>query len=158
MGLINLGYNKGFENSKFLFFFRDRLGVWMLNNAEWIIAQLASAKIGVILVCVNPSYRLHELEHALNLVKVKGIILQPKYSKSDYISLINQLCPELLNESSTFEKVPSLKHVIVVSDEKFKGMKRFKDIYADNDQQFLNKCAQKLFPNEPINIQVKFNF
>eukprot|EP01080_Neovahlkampfia_damariscottae_P008920 gene8920-869_t len=142
MGLINLGFCKG-----------DRLGVWMLNNAEWIIAQLATAKIGVILVCVNPSYRLHELEHALNLVKAKGIILQPSYSKSNYINLMNELFPELSKDSSNFEKVPSLKHVIVCSDEKHKGMKRFKDIYAPNDQQFLDKCAQKLFPDEPINIQ-----
>ena len=130
----------------------------MLNNAEWIIAQLATAKIGVVLVCVNPSYRLHELEHALNLVKAKGIILQPSYSKSNYITLINQLFPELSTESSTFEKVPSLKHVIVCSDEKHKGMLRFKDVYASNDEQFLAKCAQKLFPNEPINIQVSFKF
>src|SRR5262249_2663478 len=83
-GLIALGFKPG-----------DRLGIWAPNNAEWVLTQFATAKAGIILVNINPAYRLHELEYALNKVACLGVVVAPAFKSSDYIAMIRSLCPEL---------------------------------------------------------------
>jgi fatty-acyl-CoA synthase len=83
-GLIALGFKPG-----------DRLGIWSPNNAEWVLLQFATAKAGIILVNINPAYRLHELEYALNTVGCLGVIVAPVFKTSDYIAMVRSLCPEL---------------------------------------------------------------
>ena len=83
-GLLALGLERG-----------DRIGIWSLNNAEWVTTQFATAKAGLILVNINPSYRLTELEYALNKVACKALILATRFKTSDYIGLLTQLAPEL---------------------------------------------------------------
>ena len=82
-GLLGLGLMPG-----------DRLGIWSPNNAEWVLTQFASAKAGLILVNINPAYRLHELDYALNKGGCRGLILASSFKTSDYIAMIRGLCPE----------------------------------------------------------------
>src|SRR5215217_2471625 len=72
-GLLALGIEPG-----------DRVGIWSPNNAEWVVTQFATAKAGLILVNINPAYRTHELEYALNKVGCKALILAPRFKTSDY--------------------------------------------------------------------------
>lgn len=62
-GLLSLGIEPG-----------DRVGIWGPNSYEWVLVQFATAKIGAIMVCINPAYRLYELEYALNKVECKAIV------------------------------------------------------------------------------------
>ncbi len=83
-GLVALGLQPG-----------DRIGIWSPNNAEWVITQFATAKAGLILVNINPAYRLTEVEYALNKVGCKALITATRFKTSDYIGMINTLAPEL---------------------------------------------------------------
>ena len=83
-GLLALGLKRG-----------DRIGVWSPNNAEWVIAQFASAKAGLILVNINPAYRLAELEYALNKAACVALITATQFKTSDYIGMLRELAPEL---------------------------------------------------------------
>src|SRR6185369_3302094 len=83
-GLLALGLQPG-----------ERVGIWSPNNAEWVITQFATAKAGLILVNINPAYRLAELEYALNKVGCRALITATSFKTSDYIGMINTLAPEL---------------------------------------------------------------
>src|SRR5919109_272330 len=77
-GLLALGLKRG-----------DRIGIWSPNNAEWVITQFATAKAGLILVNINPAYRLAELEYALNKVGCKALVTATALKTSDYIAMLN---------------------------------------------------------------------
>jgi fatty-acyl-CoA synthase len=83
-GLVALGFTKG-----------DRIGIWSTNNLEWLILQLATARIGVILVTINPAYRLKELAHALTRSELQAIFSIPSFRSSDYVDMLSTLLPEL---------------------------------------------------------------
>ena len=83
-GLIALGLKPG-----------ERIGIWSPNNAEWVVTQFATAKAGLILVNINPAYRLAELEYALNKVGCRALITATSFKTSDYVGMINTLAPEL---------------------------------------------------------------
>ena len=69
--------------------------IWAPNCAEWVVTQFATAKAGLILVNINPAYRLAELEYALNKVGCAGIVTATAFKTSDYIGMLNALAPEL---------------------------------------------------------------
>lgn len=73
-GLLAQGIGKG-----------DRIGIWAPNCAEWTVTQFATARIGAVLVTINPAYRLSEVEYALNKVEGMGLITAPAFKTSDYI-------------------------------------------------------------------------
>ena len=73
----------------------DRVGIWSLNCAEWLVAQVATAKAGLILVNINPAYRSTELRFALNKVGVRALITATAFKASDYIGLLGAVLPEL---------------------------------------------------------------
>ena len=85
-GLIALGLKPG-----------ERIGIWSPNNAEWVVTQFATAKAGLILVNINPAYRLAELEYALNKVGCRALVTATSFKTSDYVGMINTLAPELLH-------------------------------------------------------------
>ncbi|MEP4885242.1 MAG: AMP-binding protein, partial [Alphaproteobacteria bacterium] len=78
-GLIELGLEPG-----------SRIGIWSPNNAEWVITQFATAKAGLILVNINPAYRLAELEFALNKVECGALITAARFKTSDYVGMIRE--------------------------------------------------------------------
>src|SRR5690554_855452 len=103
-GLLKMGVTKG-----------ERVGIWSPNNAQWCITQFATAKIGAILVNINPSYRTHELEYALRQSGASTLILQGKFKASDYVATLAELAPELRDGGpGTFRsaKLPELKRVV----------------------------------------------
>ena len=83
-GLLALGLNKG-----------DRIGIWSPNRWEWLLTQFATARIGLVLVNINPAYRLTELEYALNKVGCRALISAVRFKTSDYLGMIETLAPEL---------------------------------------------------------------
>src|SRR5215470_19608610 len=82
--LIGLGVSKG-----------QRVGIWAPNCAEWAIVQFATAKIGAILVNINPSYRLNEVQYALRQSGCTWLVIAPEFKTSDYTGMIHELAPEL---------------------------------------------------------------
>ena len=83
-GLLALGLTPG-----------DRIGIWSPNNSEWVITQFATAKAGLILVNINPAYRLSELDYALNKVACKALITADSFKTSDYVGMLRELAPEI---------------------------------------------------------------
>src|SRR6185312_9971160 len=83
-GLIALGLEPG-----------ERVGIWSPNNAEWVITQFATAKAGLILVNVNPAYRLAEADYALNKVECRALITADSFKTSDYVGMLRELMPEI---------------------------------------------------------------
>lgn len=147
-GLISLGITPG-----------DRVGIWGPNSAEWVLTQLATAKIGAIMVCINPAYRLYELEYALNKVECKALITDEQFKTSDYLGMLNTLAPELeqcaLGELEA-AKLPYLRHVIRMGSAKSPGMYNFDEVCArasDSDRTVLADLKGRLKPDDAINIQ-----
>src|SRR6202047_2254530 len=73
----------------------ERIGIWSPNNSEWVLTQFATAKAGLILVNINPAYRVHEFEYALNKVGCKALILAERFKTSDYVGMLRELAPEI---------------------------------------------------------------
>src|SRR5580692_4839628 len=105
-GLVALGLKPG-----------ERVGIWSPNNAEWVITQFATAKAGLILVNINPAYRLTELEYALNKSGCVALITAARFKTSDYIGMLRELAPELAMASPGnlhAAKLPELRLVITI--------------------------------------------
>ncbi len=147
-GLLALGIQTG-----------DRVGIWGPNSAEWVMVQLATAKIGAIMVCINPAYRTYELEYALNKVECDTIITAEQFKSSDYLGMLQTLAPELADcepcalQSKT---LPHLKRVIRMGKGKSPGMLNFDDVCAMGAAEHharLAELAAELRPDDAINIQ-----
>src|SRR5713101_2771200 len=120
-GLIALGLLPG-----------ERIGIWSPNNAEWVVAQFATAKAGLILVNINPAYRTTELEYALNKAGCRALITAARFKTSDYLAMLNQLAPELITAAPgelDAERLPGLRLVINIGIDRVPGMLRFGDVY-----------------------------
>ncbi|HKM15122.1 MAG TPA: AMP-binding protein [Marinospirillum sp.] len=148
-GLLKMGVTKG-----------ERVGIWSPNNAQWCITQLATAKIGAILVNINPSYRTHELAYALKHSGTNTLILEGKFKHSHYANMICELVPELntsIPNKLNSEKLPDLKRVICLNDDlAAEGMYTWSDLMAMYDQVTeaeLNAIQATLQFDDPINIQ-----
>jgi fatty-acyl-CoA synthase len=103
-GLMSLGFERG-----------SRIGVWSTNNVEWLLIQMASARIGVILVNINPAYRKSELGYALQQSEVQGLFVIPSFRSSDYPGMLLDLIPELKQEARMLDSktFPQLSHVVL---------------------------------------------
>ena len=93
LGLLALGVGKG-----------DRIGIWAPNCAEWTLVQHATAKVGAVLVNINPAYRSHELQFVLKQAGVRTLIATPSFKSSDYAAMIAEVQPSC----------PSLRDVILI--------------------------------------------
>lgn len=148
VSLRRLGLRKG-----------DRLGIWALNTAEWALTQFATAKLGVILVNINPAYRTWELKYAINKVGCRALILSPSFKSSDYIAMLNELAVELAQSTPgglDAHNLPSLRWVIRLGTDKTPGMLNFDDLLAPpskGELETLQSLGETLDANDPINIQ-----
>ena len=147
-GLVAIGLNGG-----------ERVGIWAPNCAEWVVTQFATAKAGLILVNINPAYRLGELEYALNKVGCRALILAPEFKTSDYHGMLRELAPEIATakpgelESAS---LPDLRYLITLSEEDTPGFLNYRDISAGVDaiaEQQLASINAGLQFDDPINIQ-----
>jgi fatty-acyl-CoA synthase len=147
-GLLSLGLEPG-----------DRVGVWAPNCVEWVIAQFATARAGMIQVNVNPAYRLYELEFALNKVGCKALITAARFKSSDYIGMLRELVPELADcapGALRAARAPDLRAVIRLGSEETPGMYNFDALPGmarPEDRKRLAEASARLRPEDPINIQ-----
>jgi len=137
----------------------DRVGIWSPNNFEWVIVQFATAKIGAILVNVNPAYRSSELEYALRQSGCSTIILSEPYKTSNYREILREVCPEIEACEPGYlhsERLPMLRTVITLGDQYQAGSYSWKDVVSKAEQvspQDLARRQRELHFDEPINIQ-----
>ncbi len=129
IGLLEGGIGKG-----------DRVGVWSPNRAEWTLTQYATAKIGAILVNINPSYRLHELEFVLNQAGVRMLVSAQRFKTSEYTAMIEQVRPSC----------PGLEQVVLFDDSTWDSL--FERGRA-GDPARLATAGAELGADDPINIQ-----
>ncbi|MEU3768287.1 AMP-binding protein [Amycolatopsis keratiniphila] len=129
LGLLDLGIAKG-----------DRVGIWSPNRWEWTCVQYATAKIGAILVNINPAYRSHELEYVLNQAGIKLIVAANSFKTSDYAGMIAEAGP----------KCPALEHVVLLDGPEWPSML---EIGRKADRAPLAKRQAELSADDPINIQ-----
>jgi fatty-acyl-CoA synthase len=147
-GLIGLGLKPG-----------ERIGIWSPNNAEWVITQFATAKAGLILVNINPAYRLAELEYALNKVGCRALITATSFKSSDYVGMVNTLAPELRRARPGHldaARLPALRQVIQIGPDTAPGMLAFDSVYdhdAAEQRARLTELDRTLQFDDPINIQ-----
>ncbi|WP_295314322.1 AMP-binding protein [Roseobacter sp.] len=148
-GLHSIGLRKG-----------DRVGIWSPNRAEWLLTQFATARIGAILVCINPAYRISELEYALNDVGCSALITARSFRGSDYTGMLAELAPELATAAPgdlRAARLPHLRAVIVIGDGAAPaGTLSFDEVCVQGDDvpvPELDAVTADLDPQDPINIQ-----
>jgi fatty-acyl-CoA synthase len=145
---LTLGIEKG-----------DRVGVWSPNRYEWTVTQFATAKIGAILVNINPSYRLHELEYALNQSGCSTLVIADKFKLSNFTEMLFALAPELMRCEKGHlisKKAPQLRTIIRMADDERQGVWRWDDFLKQgkkSPQEALEMRQKSLSADEPINIQ-----
>ncbi len=137
-GLLALGLDPG-----------DRIGIWSPNNAQWVVTQLATAKAGLILVNINPAYRTHELEYALNKVGCRALVTATSFKSSDYLAMLAEL------GHGPGGRLPLLETVIQIGGHA-QGCIPFAEVAALGtpvQRARLAELAGRLQFDDPINIQ-----
>ncbi|WP_102145333.1 AMP-binding protein [Mycobacterium hubeiense] len=126
-GLMALGVEKG-----------ERVGIWAPNCAEWTMVQYATAKIGAILVNINPAYRTHELRYVLNQSGVRTLIAARSFKTSDYVAMVNEVRPEC----------PGLRDVVFLDGDEWEAL-----LARQVPGDALRARMAELVNTDPINIQ-----
>tara|TARA_R110002167_G_scaffold41229_2_gene125988 strand:- start:1785 stop:3488 length:1704 start_codon:yes stop_codon:yes gene_type:complete len=146
--LMAIGVSKG-----------DRVGIWSPNMAQWCVTQFATAKIGAILVNINPAYRQHELEYALNQSECSFLIAADQFKSSNYTAMLNKLAPELKDSvpgQLISPALPYMKGLITLSETAVPGMlswQQLQDKASQIDSAALAERQSGLQFDDPINIQ-----
>lgn len=147
-GFMHMGVQKG-----------QRVGIWSPNRAEWCITQFATAKLGAILVNLNPSYRLHEIEYALTQSGCSAIVIASSFKTSNYTEMLYTLAPELQTSEPgrlRAARLPELVTVIRLGSEKMAGMFTWDELMAMGDaisDEQLRAVQREQEFDDPINIQ-----
>jgi fatty-acyl-CoA synthase len=147
-GLLSLGLEPG-----------ERVGIWAPNGIEWVTTQFATAKAGLILVNINPAYRLTELAFALKKVGCSALVTADSFKTSDYITMLRELLPELDGAEPgalESERFPSLRSVIRLGEATTAGMFNYAEVAEGGgaaERKRLGELADELQFDDPINIQ-----
>ena len=151
-GILLLGIGRG-----------DRVGIWSPNRFEWLLTQFATARIGAVLVNINPAYCISELEYVLQKVGCKALVTAESFKTSDYIAMLLEIAPELqLQQPNALNiaRLPALRTVISVGDACFSGVTPFQSVLhrgdallRDEGRVVIKAVQYALSPNDPINIQ-----
>jgi fatty-acyl-CoA synthase len=147
-GLVALGLERG-----------DRVGIWSPNNAEWVVTQLATARAGIVLVNINPAYRVHELQYVLTKVGCKALVTATAFRGADYLSMIRELAPELDGATPgelRAHALPELRTVVQIGGDPAPGTLAFDAVPALADRgsvERLQARAGQLQFDDAINIQ-----
>lgn len=154
-GLLGMGFNKG-----------DRIGVWSTNNIEWLLLQMATARIGAVLVNINPANRTNELAYALQRSEVQGLFIIPAFRSSNYVAMLLEVMPELKTtswESIASKEFPHLHRIVVYdpadpanTERPAQGFGVWQEMLAaseDISASQLDAVTASLDRDDPINIQ-----
>ncbi|MEW1981160.1 AMP-binding protein [Citricoccus sp. NPDC079358] len=126
-GLLGMGIKTG-----------DRVGIWAPNLPEWTLTQYATARVGAILVNINPAYRTEELQYVLNQSGIRTVVAASSFKTSDYEAMLAQVGPHC----------PELRDVVIIGGEDWNRLAA-----TDADPVRLERIAAHLTPDDPINIQ-----
>ncbi|MDB5699405.1 MAG: AMP-binding protein [Alphaproteobacteria bacterium] len=118
----------------------ERVGIWAPNCAEWTVTQFATAKAGLVLVTINPAYRLAEIEYALNKVGCAALVTAPSHKGSDYLAMLRELGPV---------RLPSLRLMVSTGSESHHGFLPFAALAADGPVD----PGVEISAHDPVNIQ-----
>ncbi|QMU77588.1 AMP-binding protein [Streptacidiphilus sp. PB12-B1b] len=129
LGLLALGVEPG-----------DRVGIWSPNCPEWTFLQYATARIGAILVTINPGYRAHELEFVLRQSGVRTVVALPSFKTSDYAGMLAEAAP----------RCPALRDTVLIGEESWTALLA---AGRAGDRERLAAVGAGLAPGDPINIQ-----
>lgn len=135
----------------------EKLGIWSMNCPEWVVVQLAAARIGAVLVNVNPAYRLHELEDALRMADVATLVVGRPFKSSDFVGMVEALCPEIAARGApgwTAVKLPNLRRVIAIDERPGPGWVTWVDLMAGgsrSDEWMRREAATR--PLDVMNVQ-----
>jgi len=154
-GLLGSGLTKG-----------ERVGIWATNNIEWLLLQMASARIGAILVNINPAYRPKELAYALRRSEVQVLYLVPAFRTSDYLAMVREVVPELdaaKDRQWSSHDLPHLRQVVVYDPANPRatvrpsaGFTLWQEVLAAGEKVSIaevDTVTASLDRDEPINIQ-----
>ena len=158
-GLMGLGFAAG-----------DRIGIWSTDNIEWLILQMATARMGALLVNINPAYRPRELAYVLERAEINGLFLIPSFRASDYVAMITDCVPELKNPAPGDGTIgaagfPHLKRVVLYDPaapeatarpDAWPGMATWAEVLAAGEgvtEEDLDAATAALDRDDPINIQ-----
>jgi len=146
-GLLALGLEPG-----------ERIGIWAPNCLEWALTQYAVAKLGLILVNVNPAYRVHELEYVLNKVGCKALVTASSFKSSNYLAMLRELAPEIEGGRGHWEaaRLPSLRVIISLERSELPAVLSFAEVSSfahSGHRARLAQIAEELQPDDLINIQ-----
>jgi fatty-acyl-CoA synthase len=147
-GLLAIGLRKG-----------NHLGIWATNVPDWLTLLFATAKIGVVAVTVNTSYRIHELEYLVKQSDIKALCLIDGFRDIDYVGIINELVPELKSSERgrlKSARFPRLESVIFIGPEKHRGMYNTRELLllgAHTSDEELRQASASLTCHEVINMQ-----
>lgn len=148
-GFLRLGIERG-----------DRVGIWSTNNAEWIVTQLAAAKVGAILVNINPGYRTSELEYVLGQSGVKLLVVIPKHRTSNYLEMLEELAPNffIAGDKSSCVKLPNLENIVVIGAHgklpgSLLGFDQLTAMGSELEASALKEREKVLQFDDPVNIQ-----
>jgi fatty-acyl-CoA synthase len=143
--LMALGVRKG-----------DRVGIWAPNCAEWAITQFATAKIGAILVNINPAYRVHEVQYAINQSGCRYLISAAQFKSSNYTAMLYEVFPALEDLPAGVAASAPHPAIIRLSSEPTAGMLTWPGLLAMANtipaEQLAQRQAEQQF-DDPINIQ-----
>ncbi len=154
-GLMGMGFGQG-----------DRIGIWSTNNIEWLLLQMATARMGAVLVNINPAYRPRETAYALNRSEVNALFVIPSFKSSDYIAMLIGMIPELKASSPGMFKSARFPHLRMVcvydpedsgrTERPFPGFTIWPEVLASAvtvSQDRLDTVTSSLDRDDVINIQ-----
>jgi fatty-acyl-CoA synthase len=147
-GLIGLGVDAG-----------DHVAVWATNWPEWVLLQIATAKVGAVMVTVNPAYRSHELAYVLKQSDATTLFLIERFRDSVYTDILSECCPEIRSARPghlTSKRFPRLKRVALFGDHSAPGMLEWSEVLAAGGaitDHLLRERQEAVDPDDPVNIQ-----
>lgn len=137
----------------------DHLAIWATNYPEWVLTQFATAKMGAVMITVNTNYKIFELEFILGQSDAQTLIMNRGFKDSDYVKIINELCPELATDKPgelEVQRLPFLKNLIYLDDDTPAGMFNWKYLYELAEQvsdEELDARQASLDKDDVINMQ-----
>lgn len=147
-GLLALGLQRG-----------DHIAIWATNWPQWVLLQFASARVGVVLVCINPAYRSSELAYVLKQSETQVVFLIDKFRSSDYYAMLHEAVPELATSSPgnlVSASYPKLRQVVSIAPQSSPGMQGWDDFLQLGQAispAALAERESQLSPSDAINIQ-----
>jgi fatty-acyl-CoA synthase len=135
----------------------EHVGIWSMNAPEWVLTQVAVARIGAVLVNVNPGYRAQELEDALRMADVATLVVGATFKSSDFVALIHSICPEAAAATPDWSsaRLPRLRRLIALGDLPGPGWLKWSDLESGpvSSAAELSRREEVLNESGVVNIQ-----